>query len=74
MEQEKKNNEEQVRVNQKVCGEKCEVWSRVVGYFRPVKDWNNGKKEEFYMRKKFKLDSKPKEKENHKEELSALTV
>jgi hypothetical protein len=24
-----------------------EVYSRVVGYFRPVHQWNNGKKEEF---------------------------
>lgn len=30
-----------------VCGEETEVYSRVVGYFRPVKNWNEGKKEEF---------------------------
>ncbi len=29
------------------CGEKCEVYSRIVGYFRPVHNWNIGKKEEF---------------------------
>jgi len=29
------------------CGEETEVYSRIVGYFRPVKNWNNGKKEEF---------------------------
>src|SRR3989339_317601 len=29
------------------CHERCEVYSRVVGYLRPVKQWNNGKKEEF---------------------------
>lgn len=29
---------------------KCEVYSRIVGYLRPVDQWNNGKKEEFKMR------------------------
>lgn len=28
----------------------CEVYSRVVGYLRPVQQWNNGKKTEFYDR------------------------
>ena len=26
---------------------KCEVYSRIVGYLRPVSQWNEGKKEEF---------------------------
>ena len=34
-----------------VHGSKCEVYSRVVGYLRPVQNWNKGKKEEFTMRK-----------------------
>ncbi len=42
---------------QKICP-KChkatEVYSRVVGYFRPVKDWNRGKQSEFKDRKVFK--------------------
>ncbi len=25
----------------------CEIYSRVVGYYRPTNNWNNGKKEEF---------------------------
>jgi hypothetical protein len=25
----------------------CEVFSRVVGYFRPVQNWNTGKHQEF---------------------------
>lgn len=25
----------------------CEVWSRIVGYYRPVQNWNIGKKQEF---------------------------
>lgn len=35
------------------CGEKTEVYSRVCGYFRPVSNWNKGKKAEFEDRKKF---------------------
>jgi hypothetical protein len=30
-----------------VKGTPCEVYSRIVGYFRPVKCWNEGKQEEF---------------------------
>jgi len=37
------------------CGEETEVYSRVVGYLRPVKQWNNGKQTEFGMRKNFKV-------------------
>ena len=37
------------------CNEKCEVYSRVCGYFRPVSNWNKGKKEEFKERKTFKV-------------------
>ncbi len=29
------------------CGAETEVYSRIVGYYRPIKQWNNGKKEEF---------------------------
>ncbi|MFW6231083.1 MAG: ribonucleoside triphosphate reductase [Nanoarchaeota archaeon] len=29
------------------CGETTEIYSRVVGYHRPVQNWNKGKKEEF---------------------------
>jgi len=32
------------------CGEKTEVYSRVVGYLRPVDQWNEGKREEFRLR------------------------
>jgi hypothetical protein len=32
---------------------KCEVYSRVVGYLRPVGNWNEGKAEEFKDRKIF---------------------
>ena len=33
----------------------CEVYSRIVGYLRPVQQWNEGKQEEFKDRKEFKL-------------------
>lgn len=33
-----------------VCSTDCEVWSRIVGYFRPVKEWNKGKKSEYAER------------------------
>jgi hypothetical protein len=32
---------------------RCEVYSRVVGYLRPVKQWNPGKQEEYKQRKNF---------------------
>ena len=37
------------------CDAETEVYSRVVGYLRPVKQWNNGKQAEFDMRKLFKV-------------------
>jgi len=40
------------------CNVKCEVYSRVVGYLRPVNQWNDGKKEEFRMRNSFKVITK----------------
>ncbi len=38
-----------------VCSQETEVYSRVVGYLRPIKQWNNGKRSEFSMRKTFKM-------------------
>jgi anaerobic ribonucleoside-triphosphate reductase len=35
------------------CGVKCEVYSRVVGYLRPVDQWNDGKQAEFAIRRTF---------------------
>ena len=37
------------------CGQPTECYSRVCGYFRPVSNWNKGKKEEFKDRKTFNL-------------------
>jgi len=35
--------------------QKCEVYSRVVGYLRPVDQWNEGKKREFADRREYKV-------------------
>lgn len=31
----------------------CEVYSRIVGYLRPVQDWNRGKQQEFAERRMY---------------------
>ena len=38
------------------CGEETEVYSRITGYYRPVKNWNDGKREEYDMRKSYDLN------------------
>lgn len=37
------------------CGQQCEVYSRVVGYLRPVQQWHDGKQQEFKERKTYIL-------------------
>ncbi len=37
------------------CGHKTEVYSRIVGYLRPLEQWNDGKKQEFNDRRTFEL-------------------
>ncbi|MFV9644683.1 MAG: ribonucleoside triphosphate reductase [Desulfobacterales bacterium] len=39
-----------------VCNQETEIYSRVVGYLRPVKQWNDGKQSEFKMRKTFVIE------------------
>jgi len=39
----------------KVKAVPCEIWSRIVGYYRPVQGWNDGKKEEFKDREYISL-------------------
>jgi hypothetical protein len=31
----------------------CEIYSRIVGYMRPIRDWNTGKRQEFSERKSY---------------------
>ena len=38
------------------CDAETEVYSRVVGYLRPVKQWNPGKREEFRLRSSFTVE------------------
>jgi len=38
------------------CSKTCEVFSRVVGYHRPITSWNLGKREEFKDRRVFELE------------------
>ncbi len=54
----------------------CEVYSRIVGYLRPVNQWNKGKKQEFKDREEFKLSTdtkipQPKAKLNNKAKAAA---
>ncbi len=35
------------------CGKETECYSRVTGYYRPTKNWNRGKQEEFKDRKPY---------------------
>lgn len=37
------------------CGKETEVWSRVVGYLRPVQNYHKGKREEYRQRVKYKI-------------------
>ena len=38
-----------------ICGKETEVYSRITGYYRPVKNWNAGKVQEFQMRKTYEI-------------------
>ncbi|MBO7614265.1 MAG: ribonucleoside triphosphate reductase [Bacilli bacterium] len=40
-----------------ICGRKTEVYSRITGYYRPVQNWNDGKSEEFKMRKVYNIEN-----------------
>ena len=46
-------------MTQKECESKrqpCEVFSRVVGYMRPVSNWNDAKQAEYHNRKTYKIN------------------
>lgn len=40
------------------CGKPTEVWSRVTGYLRPVANFNDGKKAEYFERRKYELETR----------------
>lgn len=50
MEDKKSNLENQLSDDER---QKCEVWTRVMGYHRPVKEFNPGKQSEHYERKHY---------------------
>ena len=39
------------------CGKEAEVYSRITGYYRPVKNWNDGKSQEYKERKTYDIAS-----------------
>lgn len=43
--------------NQQNDRQACEVYSRVVGYIRPVEQWNPGKQSEFSDRRMFSVEN-----------------
>jgi CBS domain-containing protein len=55
------------------CGEETEIYSRIVGYYRPVKNWNVGKKSEYKERKIYKVNI-DKEPQNEKAARNAECV
>jgi len=52
------------------CGEQNEIWSRIVGYIRPIQQWNAGKRAEFDDRKSYDINLKRTE---ETEEAEAVT-
>ena len=40
-----------------ICGKESEVYSRITGYYRPIKNWNDGKRSEFEDRKTYEVKS-----------------
>ena len=50
------------------CGAETEVYSRITGYYRPVKNWNDGKSKEYEMRKEYDLNHSCLCKKNKEEE------
>lgn len=46
-----------------VKGTKCIIYSRIVGYFSPIENWNEGKTEEFKQRVSFEVDNGRREEE-----------
>ncbi len=39
------------------CGKKTEVYSRITGYYRPIQNWNDGKRKEFDDRKEYNIET-----------------
>ena len=39
------------------CGKKTEVYSRITGYYRPIQNWNDGKRKEFEDRREYNINT-----------------
>lgn len=59
-----------------VHGSKCQVYSRVVGYLRPVQNWNDGKVEEFRARTVYNVGdgeaAKDQANQHHRENMARI--
>ena len=42
-----------------ICHADTEVYSRITGYYRPVRNWNDGKVQEFKQRKTYRITAAP---------------
>jgi len=49
------------------CNEETEIYSRITGYYRPVKNWNDGKAQEYKKRKSYDLGCSKMKEEKHEE-------
>lgn len=41
------------------CDSRTEIYARIVGYLRPINQWNEGKQAEFQLRKHYSVDAMP---------------
>ena len=60
--------------NKQECGQKMEVYDRIVGYYRPRQCANLGKQEEIGMRKTFDIEKSIKTAEKIEKEKSLFSV
>lgn len=56
------------------CGEEAEIYSRITGYYRPVKNWNEGKTQEFKDRKVYSVGKTAQAPSSAREELLLFTT
>jgi ribonucleoside-triphosphate reductase len=49
------------------CSAATEIYSRVVGYLRPVKQWNKGKQAEFELRQTYHVNGTASEEKEEKD-------
>jgi len=57
-----------------LCGKDTEVYARIVGYYRPVRNWNRGKREEYRERRMFNCAPEGKEADGRLNKPEILTL